>query len=48
MSSYFGRRPINVSRFKNIKRNVINVCVGRPWNSGVGNPWYYMKGPAWV
>ena len=26
MSLYFGRRTVNISRFKNIKRNVINVC----------------------
>ena len=19
------------------------MCVGRPWNSGVGDPWYYPK-----
>ena len=25
VSSYFGRCPVNVSWFKNIKRNVINV-----------------------
>ena len=24
------------------------MCVGCPWNSGVGDPWYYPKGPAWV